>query len=105
MSTSKAFILYFSLLLGVALAAGTLSARAILAQPVGAGKEPADGPIAYNLIPNEGESVPQDKLSRASATIETRRDASLSWAGIYVDGQRRPSAFMGPTSYLQTVSV
>jgi hypothetical protein len=61
-------------------------------------------PIFYNLTPPEDTSVPQDELSRASATIELRRDARLSSAEIYVDGQRRPEALAGPTAYLQTIS-
>lgn len=107
MDVSKVFGGYFSLFLVAALFAlvvGTLSSRAVPAQPVDAGEEPADGPIIYNLAPREGAIVAQDELGRAAATIETRREASLSWAGIYVDGRRRPGALMGPTSYLQTIS-
>jgi len=78
-------------------------ARTALAQP-DAGQEPTGAPIFYNLTPPEGASVPQDELSRAAATIELRRDVSLSSAGIYVDGQRRPEATAGPTTYLQTIS-
>ncbi len=108
MSISKAFGRYFSLFLGAVLFAlvvvGALSAQTVLAQPVHAGKEPPAGPIVYDLTPSEGEIVAQNKLSRAAATIETRRKASLSWAGIFVDGRRRPSTLMGPMSYLQSVS-
>jgi hypothetical protein len=105
---SKPFGGYFSLFLGAALftlvVVGTLSVRTVLAQPIDAGEEPAGGPIVYDLTPSEGAIVTRNKLSRAAATIETRREASVSWAGIFVDGRRRPSALMGPTSYLQTVS-
>ena len=105
---SKAFRGYFSLFLSATLFAlvvvGTLSVQTVLAQPIDAGEEPAGSPIVYDLTPPEGETVAQDELSRAAATIETRREASLSWAGIFVDGRRRPSTLMGPTSYLQTVS-
>ena len=55
-------------------------------------------------MPPEGALVSRDELSRASATIETRRQASVSWAGIYIDGQLRPSTLMGPTRYQQTLS-
>ena len=103
----KASVGYCSLFVGVALFAlvvvGSPSARTVPAEP-DAGQEPAGPPILYNLTPPEGTSVPQDELSRAAATIETRREASVSWAGIYVDGQRRPDDLMGPTPYLQTVS-
>ncbi len=105
---SKAFGGYFSLYLGAALftlvVVDTLSAQTVLAQPVNAGEEPIGAPIVYDLTPSEGAIVSQNKLSRAAATIETRREVSVSWAGIFVDGRRRPAALMGPTSYLQTVS-
>jgi hypothetical protein len=97
----------WALFLGVALLALVVetpsSARKAPAEPT-AGQEPPGPPIFYNLEPEEGESVKQDKLSRASATIETRRAARVAWAGIYVDGQRRPSDLKGPTRYLQTIS-
>jgi hypothetical protein len=70
-----------------------------------AGQEPTGAPILYNLTPPEGERISQDELSRAAATIETRRKSSVSWAGIFVDGQRRPAELMGPTHYQQTISV
>ncbi len=98
---------HFSLFLGAALFAlvvSTLSARPVLAQPPDAGEEPTGAPIIYNLTPREGANVAQDELSRAAATIETRHNVGLAWAGIFVDGRRRPSALMGPTTYLQTVS-
>ena len=98
---------HFSLFLGAALFAlvvSTLSARPVLAQPPDAGEEPTGAPIIYNLIPREGANVAQDELSRAAATIETRHNVGLAWARIFVDGRRRPSALMGPTAYLQTVS-
>ncbi len=107
MDISKVFGGHFSLFLCAALFtlfAGMLSARAVPAQPVDAGEEPTSGPIIYNLTPREDAIVAQSELSRAAATIETQREASLSWAGIYVDGRRRPGALMGPTSYLQTIS-
>lgn len=87
-----------------ALVVGTLSARPVLAQPPDAGEEPTGAPIIYNLIPREGARIAQDDLSRAAATIETRRNVGLAWAGIFVDGRRRPSALSGPTTYLQIVS-
>lgn len=107
MGILKVFRGQFSLFLGAALfalVACTLSAGPALAQPPGAGKEPAAAPIVYNLTPREGAVIAQGELSRAAATVETRRSAGLAWAGIFVDGRRRPSALMGPTSYQQTVS-
>ncbi len=107
MGILKVFGGYFSLFLGSALFAlvvGTLSAQPVLAQPPDAGEEPTGAPIIYNLTPREGAVVAQDELSRAAATIETRRNVSLSRAGIFVDVRRRPSALMGPTTYLQTIS-
>ncbi len=107
MGISKVFGGHFSLLLGAAffaLVLGILSAWPVLAQPPGAGEEPAAAPIVYNLTPREGAVVAQDELSRAAATIETRRNVGLAWAGIFVDGRRRPSALMGPTAYQQTIS-
>ncbi len=94
----------FSVALLLALFTCALSAQAAHAQPVDTGEEPAGGPIVYNLIPAEGAIVAQDKLARAGATIETQRDAGVAWAAIFVDGQRRPSALMGPTSYYQSIS-
>src|SRR5215213_2931560 len=90
---SKASVGYCSVLLGVvllALVAGSPSARTVPAKP-DAGQEPTAAPILYDLTPAEGAIVSQDELSRAAATIETRRQASVSWAGIFVDGQQRPS--------------
>ena len=106
MRISKASVGYCSLFLGMALLAlvvGPPSARTIPAKP-DAGEEPAGAPIFYNLTPAEGTSIPQDELSRAAATIETRREASLSWTGIYVDDRRRPGELMGPTPHQQTIS-
>jgi hypothetical protein len=106
MYISKASARYWSLFIGVvllALVVGIPSARTAAAKP-DAGQEPTGAPIFYNLTPPEDTSVPQDELSRASATIELRRDARLSSAEIYVDGQRRPEALAGPTAYLQTIS-
>ncbi len=97
---------YWLLFLGVtlfALVVGTPSAGTIPAKP-DAGQEPPGAPIIYNLEPEEGASVKQDELSRASATIETRRAARVDRAVIYVDGERRPSDLKGPTRYLQTIS-
>jgi hypothetical protein len=88
----------------MALFASSAGPKAAHAQPVDTGEEPAGGPIVYNLIPAEGAIVEQDKLARAGATIETQRDAGVAWAAIFVDGQRRPSALMGPTSYYQSIS-
>lgn len=108
MDVSKAFVRYCSLFLGAALFAllvvCMLSAHPVLAEPVDAGEAPIGAPIVYNLTPTEGTIVAQDELNRAAAMIETRRDAGLACAGIFVDGRRRPSALMGPTTYLQTVS-
>ena len=106
MYTSKPSVGHWSLFLGVvllALVAVTPSARTIPAQP-DAGQEPTGAPIFYNVTPSEGAIVSQDELSRAAATIETRRQVSVSWAGIFVDGRRRPAELIGPTHYRQTVS-
>jgi hypothetical protein len=106
MCISKAFVGYCSLALGVvlfALVVGTTSARTAPAEP-DAGQEPPSNPVFYNLTPAKGENIAQVELSRAAATIETRRDASVSWAGLYVDGQRRHSDLMGPTPHQQTIS-
>jgi hypothetical protein len=106
MCISKASVGYCSLFLCMvllALVAGSTSARTLPAKP-DAGQEPAAAPILYNLSPPEGASISRDELSRASATIETRRRASVSWAGIYIDGHLRPSTLMGPTRYQQTIS-
>ena len=104
----QAFVRYCSLFFQVVLLAllvvCTLSAHPVLAQPVNTGEEPTGAPIVYNFTPLEGTVVAQDALNRVAATIETRRDAGLARAGISVDGRRWPSALMGPTSYLQTVS-
>jgi hypothetical protein len=98
---------YWALVLGVVLFALAMetpsSARTIPAEP-SAGQEPPGPPIVYNLEPEEGASVWQDELSRASATIETRRVARVAWAAIYVDGKRRPSDLKGPTPHQQTIS-
>ena len=94
----------FSLALLLTLFTCLLWARAAHAQPVNAGEEPAGGPILYNLIPAEGAIVERDQLGRAGATIETQRHAGVASAAIIVDGQRRPSVLMGPTSYYQSIS-
>ncbi len=111
MGISKRLSGYFSLFLSAALffalvvVAGTLSPRTVLAQPVpDAGEEPLGGPIVYDLTPKEGAIIAANRLSRAAATIETRREASLLWAAIFVDGRRQPTDLMGPMSYLQTIS-
>ena len=107
MYISKASISYCLVFLSVVLFAlffvGTPSAQTIPAKP-DAGQQPTGAPIFYNLTPPEGAIVAQDELSRAAATIETRREAKVSWAGIYVDGRSRPSDLIGATSYLQTIS-
>ncbi len=88
-----------------ALAVGaSLSANPALSQPVFCGEEPAGGPVVYNPIPAEDEVIIRDDLSRAGATIETQHDIGVAWAGVFVDGERRPSALMGPTRYHQSVS-
>lgn len=84
--------------------AGALSAEATFAQSEFAGEEPPAGPIIYDLIPSEGGVVAQDDLSRAGATIETQHDTGIAWAGVFVNGEQRPSALIGPTSYYQSVS-
>jgi hypothetical protein len=94
----------FSLALLLALFTCVLWARAVHAQPVDAGEEPAGGPIVYNLIPTQDATVAQEELARAGATIETQRDVGVAWAAVFIDGERRPSALMGPTRYLQSVS-
>ena len=108
MCISKASVGHCSLFLGVvllALVAVPPTAWTMPAKP-DAGQEPTgSAPILYNLTPPEGAIVSQDELSRAAATIETRRQASVSWAGIFVDGRRWPAELMGPTHYQQTVSV
>lgn len=85
-------------------ATGAFSAEAAFAQPEFAGTEPAGCPIVYDLIPSEGEVIAQDELARAGATIETQHDTGVAWAGVFVDGEQRPSALMGPTPYYQSVS-
>ena len=94
----------FSLALLLVLFTCVLWARAVHAQPVDAGEEPAGGPIVYNLIPTQDATVAQEELARAGATIETQRDVGVAWAAVFIDGERRPSALMGPTRYLQSVS-
>jgi hypothetical protein len=94
----------FSLALLLALFTCVLWARAVHAQPVDAGEEPAGGPIVYNLIPTQDATVAQEELARAGATIETQRDVGVAWAAVFIDGERRPSVLMGPTRYLQSVS-
>ena len=108
MDTSRALGRRYSLLFAAilfALAVGTtLSAKTALSQPVDVGEEPTGGPIVYNLIPAEGELIARDELGRAGATIETQHDIGVAWAGVFVDGEQRPSALMGPTRYYQSVS-
>ncbi len=108
MDTSRVLARRFSLLFAALLFAlavgGTLSAKAALGQPVDAGEEPAGGPIVYNLVPAEAEVIARNDLSRAGATIETQHDIGVAWAGVFVDGEQRPSALMGPTRYYQSVS-
>ncbi len=104
----KASAGYGSLLFGIALlalvAGSPWTQAAIPDKKPQAGQEPAAAPILYNLTPPQGAIVSQEELSRAAATIETRHQTSVSWAGMYVDGQRRSSDLMGPTPYLQTIS-
>ncbi len=107
MCISKTSLSYWTLFLGVVLfglIVGTATVARTAPAPPDAGQEPRGAPIFYNLTPPEGASVPQDELSRAGATIELRRATSVSWARIYVDGQRRPEDLAGPTTYLQTIS-
>ncbi len=96
-------LLFAAILFALAVGA-TLSAQAVLGQPVDAGEEPAGGLIVYSLVPAEGEVVARDELSRAGATIETQHDIGVAWAGVFVDGEQRPSALMGPTRYCQSTS-
>ena len=58
----------FSVALLLALFACVLWARAVHAQPVDAGEEPAGGPIVYDLIPTQDAIVAQEELARAGAT-------------------------------------
>ncbi len=94
----------FSVALLLALFFCVVWARAVHAQPVDAGEEPAGGPIVYDLIPRRDATVAQEDLARTGATIETQRDVGVAWAAVFVDGELRPSALMGPTRYLQSVS-
>ena len=106
MCVAKASVGHWPLFLGVlllALVGVTPSAHTSPAKP-DAGQEPSGAPILYNVTPSEGAIVSQNELSRAAATIETRRQVSVSWAGIFVDGRRRPAELMGPTHYQQAVS-
>lgn len=96
-------VLVAAMLLALAVGA-TLSAQAALSQPAFCGEEPADGPIVYGLIPAEGEVLARDDLSRAGATVETQHDVGVAWVGVFVDGEQRPSALMGPTRYCQSAS-
>jgi len=96
-------LLFAAILFALAVGA-TLTAKAALSQPVDAGGEPAGGPVVYSLVPAEGEVVARDELSRAGATIETQHDIGVALAGVFVDGEQRPSALMGPTRYHQSVS-
>ncbi len=89
----------------IAIAALTILIEDARAQPVDAGEEPESEPIIYGLIPAEGAVVPEGELSRAGATIETRRDVRVQSVKVFVDGERRPAALMGPTRYLQSASV
>ena len=112
MGISKGPSRFFSLFLSAAflfafiVVAGTLSPRTVLAQPAApnAGKEPPGDPIVYDVTPKEGAIIAGNQLGRAGATIETRRDADLVRAAIFVDGRRRPSDLSGPMSYLQAIS-
>ena len=67
------------------------------------GKEPDAGPIIYNLLPGEGETVEQQDLAYASAVIEVQHDLEITSADIFIDGEKRPAALLGPYAYLQTV--
>ena len=94
----------FSVALLVALLICVLLGKAAPAPQVDTGEAPPRRPTVYNPVPAEGTIVEQDKLARAGATIETQRHAGVAWAAIFIDGQRRPSALMGPTSYYQSIS-
>lgn len=96
--------LLFAAILFALVVGATLSAKAALGQPVDAGGEPAGGPVVYSLVPAEAEVVARDDPSRAGATIETQHDIGVAWAGVFVDGEQRPSALMGSTRYHQSVS-
>ena len=105
--SSRSFSLFLSaaFLFAFIVVAGTISPRTVLAQPVpNAGKEPPGDPIVYDVTPTEGAIIAGNRLGRAGATIETRRDAGLVRAAIFVDGRRRPSDLSGPMSYLQAIS-
>ncbi len=94
----------FSVALLLVLLTCVLWVGAVHAQPVDAGEEPAGGPIVYNRIPTEDAIVAQEELARAGATLETQHDVGVAWAAVFIDGELRPSALMGPTRYLQSVS-
>lgn len=67
------------------------------------GKEPTEGPILYNLLPGEGESVERQDLAYASAVVEVRHDLYVRSAKIFIDGEERPAAIRGPYAYLASV--
>jgi hypothetical protein len=44
------------------------------------------------------------ELNPVVREIEAQPDIGVAWAGVFVDGEQRPSALMGPTRYYQSVS-
>ncbi len=94
----------FSVALLLVLFTCVLWAGAVHAQPVDAGEEPAGGPIVYNLIPTEDAIIAQEELARAGATPETQHDVRTAWAAVFIDGELRASALIGPTCHPQSVS-
>ena len=75
---------------------------------MGAGEEPPNGPIIYDLLPADGAVIPQDELKpvRAGATIETRHDTGIESVEIFIDGKRaKKVALLGPYRYLQSATV
>ena len=55
-------------------------------------------------MPTEDTIVAQEELARAGAALEIQHDVGVAWAAVFIDGELRPSALMGPTRYLQFVS-
>lgn len=93
-------LVVLAVLLALAATSGT---KAAAQQGPDAGEEPEGGPIIYSLLPGEGETVQQQDLSYASAVIEVQHDLYIKSAEIFIDGEKRPEALLGPYAYLQTV--
>ena len=93
-------LIVLAVLLALAATSGT---KAAAQQGPDFGEEPDGGPIIYNLLPGEGETVERQDLSFASATIEVQHDLYIKSAEIFIDGEKRPASLLGPYAYLQTV--